>query len=685
MWPDPWRGLVDDAAIFPPGDAPLHEATRGVDARAVSGTPTWSARFVLRDTDVPLVRGFGAPLSVVVTGGAGPGRRPARRRGAAWACAVAAVEIALRDPDDPVGNVRRVIDARRDAAADVDVPVFVEIPGPATPAWLAAADEVAACGHRLKLRLGHVDHDLVPDAGTVAAWIDAALDRETPVQGHRRPPPRRTPRPRGRWRPRLPQRHRRHAGALGRRLGRRRDRRPRAARRRDPRRHGPVLGPSLVHLVRLLLGDRAPRRPDRPRTSSLRSRRMSTPDTTPPDLGRRRRRLRLRHRPPPLRRLRPLRRAPAGRRPHRRPGARPERGRAAADMVDTHAAVRPALAQPLHGGGAGGVGRRRAPGSTGLLTDQTERDLVRAGPPPVDSVDPAHALHRRRLRRLLRLRAPRLQRRPDVPPRPGAAAAQLEEPPRRLPRPLGHGRGLRHRRGPAVRASGRRPPTTCRRTAPPQRLDIEAELGFVVGVPSAMGDRVATADFARHTFGVVGLNDWSARDIQAWEYVPLGPVPGQVVRHVDQRLGHPAGAPSRGLDRAARPGPGGARLPPRRRPCRLDIDVEVVLDGEVVARPPYRTDVLVAGPDARAHHGQRCQRPHRRPVGLGHRLRPRPRPARLAAGAVLGRQGAVHRGRSRAHLPRGRRRGDAALLRARHRRRPHLARRGHRAHPAGPR
>ncbi len=38
---------------------------------------------------------------------------------------------------------------------------------------------MAACGHRLKLRLGHVDHDLVPDSATVAAWIDAALDRET--------------------------------------------------------------------------------------------------------------------------------------------------------------------------------------------------------------------------------------------------------------------------------------------------------------------------------------------------------------------------------------------------------------------------------------------------------------------------------------------------------------------------
>ncbi|MFI7542945.1 fumarylacetoacetase [Actinoplanes sp. NPDC049599] len=55
---------------------------------------------------------------------------------------------------------------------------------------------------------------------------------------------------------------------------------------------------------------------------------------------------------------------------------------------------------------------------------------------------------------------------------------------------------------------------------PTQRLDVEAEVGFVVGVP---GRRIATTDFAEHVFGVVLVNDWSARDIQAFEYQPLGP------------------------------------------------------------------------------------------------------------------------------------------------------------------
>jgi fumarylacetoacetase len=58
---------------------------------------------------------------------------------------------------------------------------------------------------------------------------------------------------------------------------------------------------------------------------------------------------------------------------------------------------------------------------------------------------------------------------------------------------------------------------------PSRRLDFELELGFVVGVPSALGERVPVEAFADHVFGVVLVNDWSARDIQAWEYVPLGP------------------------------------------------------------------------------------------------------------------------------------------------------------------
>lgn len=58
---------------------------------------------------------------------------------------------------------------------------------------------------------------------------------------------------------------------------------------------------------------------------------------------------------------------------------------------------------------------------------------------------------------------------------------------------------------------------------PSERLDIEAELGYVVGVPSKLGKPIPTYAFSDHVFGVVVLIDWSARDVQAWEYQPLGP------------------------------------------------------------------------------------------------------------------------------------------------------------------
>jgi fumarylacetoacetase len=121
------------------------------------------------------------------------------------------------------------------------------------------------------------------------------------------------------------------------------------------------------------------------------------------------------------------------------------------------------------------------------------------------------------------------------------------------------------------------------------RLDIEAELGFVVGTPSELGRPVSYDEFADHVFGVVGLNDWSARDIQAWEYVPLGPFLGKSFATSISAWVTPLEALDAawvdlpGQDPTPLPylGPGEAR--------GLDIDVEVVLNGEVVSRPPYRT------------------------------------------------------------------------------------------------
>ena len=58
---------------------------------------------------------------------------------------------------------------------------------------------------------------------------------------------------------------------------------------------------------------------------------------------------------------------------------------------------------------------------------------------------------------------------------------------------------------------------------PSKRLDYELELGFFVGRGNALGEPIAIGEAEEHLFGVTLLNDWSARDLQAWEYQPLGP------------------------------------------------------------------------------------------------------------------------------------------------------------------
>jgi fumarylacetoacetase len=154
-----------------------------------------------------------------------------------------------------------------------------------------------------------------------------------------------------------------------------------------------------------------------------------------------------------------------------------------------------------------------------------------------------------------------------------------------------------HGRAGTVVASGTPVTRPCGQRKPPhedaptygatRRLDIEAEMGFVVGRPSALGERVPTDAFADHVFGVLLLNDWSARDVQAWEYVPLGPFLGKsfatsvatwvtplaALEHakVDLPGQDPAPLPYLHVD-----GPGG-----------YDIAIEVELNGEVVSRPPY--------------------------------------------------------------------------------------------------
>ncbi|MEP6658189.1 MAG: fumarylacetoacetase [Betaproteobacteria bacterium] len=76
-----------------------------------------------------------------------------------------------------------------------------------------------------------------------------------------------------------------------------------------------------------------------------------------------------------------------------------------------------------------------------------------------------------------------------------------------------------------ARPVGQRMPPDASRpvVGPSERLDYELEVGIFVGPGNARGSRIALDDAAQHVFGLCLLNDWSARDIQAWEYQPLGP------------------------------------------------------------------------------------------------------------------------------------------------------------------
>ncbi|HET9632106.1 MAG TPA: fumarylacetoacetase [Terrabacter sp.] len=123
---------------------------------------------------------------------------------------------------------------------------------------------------------------------------------------------------------------------------------------------------------------------------------------------------------------------------------------------------------------------------------------------------------------------------------------------------------------------------------PSIRLDIEAELGYVVGGATELGSRVSVDEASDHLFGVVILNDWSARDIQAWEYVPLGPFLGKSFATTISAWVTPLEA----LTGARVPLPGQEDpevLPYLRGDAfGLEVHVEVALNGTVVSRPEHR-------------------------------------------------------------------------------------------------
>ena len=126
---------------------------------------------------------------------------------------------------------------------------------------------------------------------------------------------------------------------------------------------------------------------------------------------------------------------------------------------------------------------------------------------------------------------------------------------------------------------------------PTERLDVEVEVAYVVGVPSAHGTPVGIDAFADHVFGVCLLNDWSARDLQAWEGQPLGPFLGKSFATSVSAWVTPLcvleGA------RCAVGSADASLLPylrePTAEPRGLDLALELAVNDEVLSRPSYRS------------------------------------------------------------------------------------------------
>ncbi len=198
--PDWLARLVDDAAVFPPGNLPLPEAVTEHRVHAAAGYADLVGPLVVSDQHLAeLARPTGEdgpteplPVSVVVSGGAGALEGAVRWATRADSLDLRSLEIALRD--DATGaiehNARRILAALDQLVSsgelDHEVPVYVEPPrlygAPPTPGWLGALDEIAGAGHRLKFRTGGLDPDAFPAAHELAACLEAALDREAPFK-----------------------------------------------------------------------------------------------------------------------------------------------------------------------------------------------------------------------------------------------------------------------------------------------------------------------------------------------------------------------------------------------------------------------------------------------------------------------------------------------------------------------
>ncbi len=206
------HAFVDDAAIFPPGNAALADAVLAHQTHRASGYADLVGGFVVSDLKIAdlaqvvqgsvvqgsvvqgsVVQERGSSvarpplaLNVVVTGGAGAIEPAVTWVARSEGLALHALEFALRDEEDLAHNARRLVTVVQGLGEALDdVTVYAEPPIPSgepTHGWSAALDELAAAEIPLKFRTGGVSAEFFPSPEQLAVCLESALDRELPFK-----------------------------------------------------------------------------------------------------------------------------------------------------------------------------------------------------------------------------------------------------------------------------------------------------------------------------------------------------------------------------------------------------------------------------------------------------------------------------------------------------------------------
>lgn len=179
-----FAGLVDDAAVFPPGNASVPDAVRRHRQHRAAWYGTLIGPLVVPDTELAAVSRAATSnaaepvdVSVVVSGGAGG--LPALGRRTLPGIRVVAAEIGLRDLDDLPGNAQRVVAAAQELDSD-EVTVYVEFPF--QHGWIKAMEVVEAGGLLGKLRTGGLEPDAYPTADQLAEQLSALVEADLPFK-----------------------------------------------------------------------------------------------------------------------------------------------------------------------------------------------------------------------------------------------------------------------------------------------------------------------------------------------------------------------------------------------------------------------------------------------------------------------------------------------------------------------